>query len=273
MLDQVSFVADFARHNRAFLRRAVRWLSARDVDQFLGIGSDIPAAGNVHETAQGANPHARTVSVDRDPVAVECAHQILNRSDLRERTDVVSADLREPDAVLAAAGGVLDFARPIALLVVATLHFVGSDDRPGEVLARYRRALPAGSYLVLSHLTQGGVPEAMREQGRALERLCAGTPTPGCFRGRQSSPSCSPASSSSSPVWCGRPSGVRTSRCWKARRAPRLSWVSGGRPDRGVTARPRGALSVLCRCGWRSGAAAGKRPSGQLPGEFPDSRR
>jgi SAM-dependent methyltransferase len=188
VLDQVPFVADFARNNRAFLRRAVNWLTQRGIDQFLDIGSGIPTVGNVHEIAQQRNPEARTVYVDYEPVAVAHSTTILDEIDpRRERTDVLQADLRSPSDILdhTITRNLLDFERPIGLLIVATLHFIGPGDRPRELIAAYRDALPSGSHLVLSHLTLDGVPERMQEQGRALEALYAGTPNPGYFRGRE----------------------------------------------------------------------------------------
>jgi SAM-dependent methyltransferase len=144
--------------NRAFMRRAVRYCAAAGIDQFLDVGSGIPTAGNVHEVAQAENPAARVVYVDVDPVAVAHARALLADD---ERTGVVQADFLDVDAVLddPDTRAVLDLDRPVALLVVALLHFVGDERRPGEALARYRDALVAGSHLVLSHASADGVPQ------------------------------------------------------------------------------------------------------------------
>jgi SAM-dependent methyltransferase len=146
------------RANRAFMRRAVRHCAAAGIDQFLDVGSGIPTAGNVHEVAQAENPAARVVYVDIDPVAVAHARALLADD---PRTGVVHADFLDVDAVLDAADTrtVLDLDRPVALLVVALLHFVDDERRPGEALARYRDALAPGSHLVLSHATADGVPQ------------------------------------------------------------------------------------------------------------------
>ncbi|SDQ35527.1 SAM-dependent methyltransferase [Actinopolyspora saharensis] len=187
VLEHVPFVRDFARTNRAFLRRAVTWLCERGVDQFLDIGSGIPTVGNVHEIAQQADPRARTVYVDHEPVAAAHASTILDRTDPdRARTDVLRGDLRDPAGILASpvTTDLIDFSRPVGLLIVATMHFIGPGDNPAELMARYRDALPAGSHLVLSHLTLDDVPEQLREQGRDLERMYARTPNPGYFRDR-----------------------------------------------------------------------------------------
>lgn len=140
------------RSNRAFLRRAVRWCVEQGVDQFLDIGSGIPTAGNVHEVARAGNPAARVVYVDVDPVAV--AHSVTLLADV-PGTGVVQADLCDVDDVLEdpVVAEVLDLDRPVALLVVALLHFVGDERGPAAALARYRDRLAPGSLLVLSHAT------------------------------------------------------------------------------------------------------------------------
>ena len=116
MLERVPFVRDFAVSNRSFLRRAVRWLSQQGIRQFVDIGSGIPTVGNVHEVA---DPSARTLYVDHEPVAVAHARTILDRTDPdRRNTAVLQADLRAPDDVLGS--GLIDFDRPIGLLIVAT---------------------------------------------------------------------------------------------------------------------------------------------------------
>ncbi len=144
--------------NRAFMRRAVRLCVAAGIDQFLDVGSGIPTAGNVHEVAQAENPAARVVYVDIDPVAVAHARALLADD---PRTGVVHADFLDVNAVLDAPDTrtVLDLDRPVALLAVALLHFVGDERRPGEALARYRDALVPGSHLVLSHASADGVPQ------------------------------------------------------------------------------------------------------------------
>lgn len=163
--------------NRAFLRRAVRHCLAQGVDQFLDIGSGIPTAGNVHEVARAVDPEARVVYVDVDPVAVAHAGALLGDD---PRTGVVQADLCDVDAVLDAPAtrAVLDLDRPVALLVVALLHFVGDDRRPHEALARYRDRMVPGSHLVLSHASADGAPERMAGHVALYRR----TPTPMSMR-------------------------------------------------------------------------------------------
>ena len=131
-----------ARLNRAFLRRAVRFCAAAGIDQFLDIGSGVPTAGNVHEIA----PDARVLYVDNEPVAVTHSELLLQDYPLASS---MSGDLTDPEPILAT--DTLDFDRPIALLMVAVLHFIPDDAKPYEAVARFVSALAPGSYLVLSH--------------------------------------------------------------------------------------------------------------------------
>ncbi|MFF7297104.1 SAM-dependent methyltransferase [Streptomyces sp. NPDC008265] len=143
--------------NRAFMRRAVRHAVAEGVTQFLDIGSGIPTFGNVHEIAQAASPEARVVYVDHDPVAVAHSEAVLAGDD---RTGVVAADLRKPQEILTApaVGRILDLDRPVALMLVAVLHFLEDSDAPYEAVAELREALAPGSMLILTHASYEGIP-------------------------------------------------------------------------------------------------------------------
>ncbi|WP_329790969.1 SAM-dependent methyltransferase [Lentzea sp. DG1S-22] len=143
--------------NRAFLRRAVQFCVDAGIRQFLDLGSGIPTVGNVHEVAQNLAPDARIVYVDNDPVAAAYSENILRGND---RTAVVQADLRRPDQVLdhPAVRSLLDFDEPVAVMMVAVLHFVPDSDDPAGIIARYREVMAPGSYLVLSHASQDGQP-------------------------------------------------------------------------------------------------------------------
>ena len=136
----------------------MRHCVAHGIRQFLDVGSGIPTAGNVHEVAQAADPEARVVYVDVDPVAVAHARALLDDD---ARTGVVEADFCDVDAVLddPITRATLDLDRPVALLVVALLHFIPDDRRPGAVLAGYREAMAPGSLLVLSHASADGAPD------------------------------------------------------------------------------------------------------------------
>jgi SAM-dependent methyltransferase len=168
------------RTNRTFLRRAVRFLVAQGIDQFLDFGSGIPTVGNVHEVAQSENPAARVVYVDIDPIAVAHSRAILGGN---PGTLVLHADGRRPEEILAnpEVQRLLDLDRPLAVLIVFLLHFISDDAEALRLVQVLRDAMPVGSYLVLSHGTMEGIPPAICAQ---LERVYARTDTPVRIRTR-----------------------------------------------------------------------------------------
>ncbi len=178
--EQVVAIAPVARDivedNRAFLRRAVRLLAGEaGIRQFIDLGSGLPTQGNVHEIAQAAAPDARVVYVDNDAMVVTHSRALL----AGDNTAAIEADLRDPDSVMRhpEVRELIDFDQPIALLLMAILHFVPDEEDPYGIVARFRDALPAGSYLALSHGTRDipartdMSPEAMAEMGTKVERL------------------------------------------------------------------------------------------------------
>ncbi|MEV0244817.1 SAM-dependent methyltransferase [Streptomyces sp. NPDC050674] len=149
------------RHNRDFLRRAVTTLVEQDgIRQFLDIGTGLPTAENVHQIAQRLAPESRVVYVDNDPVVLAHARALLT-SGPEGRTDYIDADLRDPARILEQAVKTLDFDRPIALCLVAVLHFV-ADEEAYPLVRGLLDELPSGSRLVLSHLTEDLNPENIR---------------------------------------------------------------------------------------------------------------
>jgi hypothetical protein len=139
-----------ARANRGFLGRAVRLLAADGIRQFIDVGSGIPTARNVHEVAQEAAPGSRVVYADIDEVVVAHSRALLeNNPDV----SVVQADLRNPKAILEApeTRELIDFDKPVGLLLVAVLHFIPGGDDPWGIVSSLRDAFAPGSYLVLSH--------------------------------------------------------------------------------------------------------------------------
>lgn len=141
-----------ARLNRAFLARAVRFMIAQGIRQFLDIGSGIPTVGNVHEIAQQEAQECRVVYVDRDPIAIAHSELMLASN---ERAAIVQADMRDPDTILTSehAGRLLNLDEPIGLLFLLVLHWVPDDADPLALLARYREAIAPGSYLAITHMT------------------------------------------------------------------------------------------------------------------------
>lgn len=154
------------RANRAFLRRAVEFLVGRGIRQFLDLGSGIPTVGNVHEVAQAADPACRVVYVDIDPVAVAHGREILSGN---PNAVAVQGDLRDWRGVLADPQvlATIDFSQPVAVLMVAVLHFIDDADDPLAIVHGYRDAMVPGSYLALSHASleggRDGAAEATQE--------------------------------------------------------------------------------------------------------------
>jgi hypothetical protein len=170
ILKQAPVVHEGARMNRSFLRRAVRFCLEQGIDQFLDLGSGIPTAGNVHEIAHQANPAARVVYVDYEPVAVHTARQVLAGVD---NAAVLHADLRDPAGVLQhpTTTAMLDLGRPVGLLLVGVTLFLAPEDHPERVIATYREALAPGSLLAIS---QSSVDEAPADLRAEMDQIMAG---------------------------------------------------------------------------------------------------
>ncbi|MEV1022795.1 SAM-dependent methyltransferase [Streptomyces sp. NPDC050264] len=154
--------------NRAFMRRAVRYAVDAGVTQFLDIGSGIPTFGNVHEVAQQASPGARVAYVDHDPVAVAHSRAVLEGN---PDTAVVTADLRKPREILRSPeiSELLDLERPVALLLVAVLHFIEDADDPYGAVAELSAALAPGSLLIVTHASYEGMPISTEQAGGAVD--------------------------------------------------------------------------------------------------------
>jgi hypothetical protein len=158
-----------ARANRAFLTRAVRYCLQAGVRQFLDIGSGIPTSGNVHEVARRLDPLSRVVYVDSDPVAVAHSQAILGDDD---KAAMIQADLREPKLILEdpAVHRLLDFNQPLALMMVAVLHFIPDEEDPRGLIDQFAGRLADGSYFIMSHGTNDGPPRAQMNQVTNLYR-------------------------------------------------------------------------------------------------------
>jgi hypothetical protein len=152
--------------NRRFLRRAVTHLArAAGIRQFLDVGTGIPTSPNTHEIAQGIAPDARVVYVDNDPIVLTHARALLSSSP-EGATAYLDADLRRPERILAhpELRATLDLTRPVALMLIAVLHFIPDADDPHGLLAPLIDALPSGSYLAMSHVTYDFLPPRTAEQ-------------------------------------------------------------------------------------------------------------
>ena len=156
--------------NRRFLARSVRHLAAAEgIRQFLDIGTGLPSANNTHEVAQAAAPASRVVYVDNDPIVLAHARALLTSSPQGE-TAYLDADIKDTDEILAGAAQVLDFSQPVGVMLVAVLHMLRDEEDPQAVVDRLMAAVPAGSFLVISHLASDIQQEAMAEMGRRLNQ-------------------------------------------------------------------------------------------------------
>ena len=159
-------LAEAVQSNRAFLARAVRYLTLQGIRQFLDIGTGIPAASNTHQVAQREAADSRIVYVDNDPIVLLHARALL-KSTPQGACDYIQADLRDPEEILAAAAATLDFGKPVALMLLAILQFISGDEDPYALVSQLVAALPPGSYLVVSHPTDDFNPN---RQGESIQR-------------------------------------------------------------------------------------------------------
>jgi SAM-dependent methyltransferase len=152
-----------ARANRAFLGRAVRYLAAEaGIRQFLDIGTGIPTAGNTHQVAQAVAPESRVVYADYDPIVLAHARALLSSSEAGA-TEYIDADLRNTPSILAQAGRLLDFTKPVAITLLTILHAIPDADDPHAIVATLLDAVPPGSFLVVSHWGADFLSQEKRE--------------------------------------------------------------------------------------------------------------
>jgi S-adenosyl methyltransferase len=140
-----------AQANRAFLARAVRYLTGTEgIRQFLDIGTGLPTANNTHEVAQTAAPESRIVYVDNDPLVLTHARALLTSTG-EGATAYLDADLRDTDKILRQAAATLDFSQPVAIMLIAILHYIEDLEQAHQIVARLLDAVPSGSFLVITH--------------------------------------------------------------------------------------------------------------------------
>ena len=164
-----------ARANRAFLARSVRYLAAEaGIRQFLDIGTGLPTANNTHEVAQSVAPQSRIVYVDNDPLVLSHARALLASSP-EGVTAYLDADLRDTDRIIELAADTLDFTQPVAIMLLAILHYIPDTGEAQRIVARLVGAVPSGSYLAISHAASDISPEEMAEMIRRMnEHLAEG---------------------------------------------------------------------------------------------------
>ena len=168
LIEAIHDVAGIARDNRSFLGRVVRFLAIEGgIRQFLDLGSGLPTQANVHELAQGVAPDARVVYVDNDPMVASHGRAQLASGG---QVGMVLGDLRDPAGILRHPDvlGLVDLARPVAVLCTSTLHFIADEAEPRKVIAAYRDQLAPGSYLAITHGTLEDDPAG---EVQAAERI------------------------------------------------------------------------------------------------------
>jgi Protein of unknown function (DUF574). len=152
-------VREAVRENRAFLMRAVRFLALeRGIRRFLDIGSGLPTQGNVHEIALEVAPDSRIVYVDNDPIVAGHGRALLAND---PRVDLLHADLRAPEEIIAALPEGFVTGEPVAVLMISCLHFIKDEEDPAGLVARFANALPAGSHVAITHVCSDQLPEVM----------------------------------------------------------------------------------------------------------------
>ncbi|MGP3921204.1 SAM-dependent methyltransferase [Nonomuraea sp. 10N515B] len=169
---------EVARANRAFLGRAVAAVAENGIRQFLDIGTGLPTQENVHQVAGRVSPGSRVVYVDNDPIVLVHARALLAET---ADTIVVEGDMRDPQAILGNPDVArhLDFGQPLAVLMVAVLHFIPDDDLAQTIVRTVRESLPSGSHLIISHVVVGELDSDVVGEGRDVYRkTSAGNVTP-----------------------------------------------------------------------------------------------
>jgi hypothetical protein len=167
LLVAVPDAAIAARQNRQFLGRAVRFLADSGIRQFIDIGTGLPTQGNVHEIAQQVAPDARVCYVDNDSVVVAHAQALLVKD---ANTAAIGRDLRDPEQIISDPDlrALIDLDKPVAILLVAILHFIADVEKPHAIVDRLKEAMTPGSYLVISHVTGDGISAEAAERARQL---------------------------------------------------------------------------------------------------------
>ncbi len=167
MIGRAPELPDAARANRSFHQRAARYLAELGIGQFIDLGSGLPTVGSTHEIVFGVRADARVVYVDIDPLVLRHSRYELAGDD---RVAALVADVRDAGKVLGelAAGGLIDFSQPAAVLMTGLLHLIPDEEDPADLVARYMSAVVPGSYLVLSHMTADQKPPRSADAVRSV---------------------------------------------------------------------------------------------------------
>ncbi|HZB33800.1 MAG TPA: SAM-dependent methyltransferase [Streptosporangiaceae bacterium] len=164
-------IVDIARASRAFLGRAVRHLAGEaGIRQFLDVGTGLPTMDNTHEVAQRVAPECRIVYVDNDPLVLLFARALMKGTP-EGATAYIECDARDPQEILRQAAKTLDFTRPVAVMMLGILPFIGDDDEARSIVSRLLAAVPAGSYLAVTHSTSEATGQRVIEAVRQWNRV------------------------------------------------------------------------------------------------------
>jgi O-methyltransferase involved in polyketide biosynthesis len=177
VLEAMPALPYIARTLRGFLATSVDELTAAGVRQFLDIGTGLPTADNTHEVAQRAAPESRIVYVDHDPVVIRHAQALLTSS-AAGKTDYIQADLRDWATIFAGAQRTLDFSRPVAVILIAVLHFILDAEDPHAMISRIVADLAPGSYLVIAHAASDIEADTAAAMARSYNATSSLTITP-----------------------------------------------------------------------------------------------
>jgi hypothetical protein len=164
------------RAQRAFLANTVRYLAGTaGIRQFLDIGTGIPTANNTHEVAQGVEPGCQVVYVDNDPMVLNHARALL--VGVTAPTAYVDADVRDTGKILAQAARLLDFSKPVAVMLISILHLIPDEYHPHAIVTRLMAAVPSGSWLALSHPARDVHPQQVTEAASRFNQLASAKAT------------------------------------------------------------------------------------------------
>ena len=207
-------LAKAVQSNRAFLARAVRYLTGAGIRQFLDVGTGIPAASNTHQVAQREAPDSRIVYVDNNPVVLLHAQALL-KSTPQGTCDYIQADLRDPGKILAGAARTLDFGQPVALMLLAILQFIREEENPYALVSKLLAALPPAATWWFRTPRTTSTPTGRASRYSATT---SGWPTRQRYAARTGPGVSSMVSTLSSPAWSRSRSGGRAAIWWPPRR-------------------------------------------------------
>jgi hypothetical protein len=176
--DTFPHVPKLAKANRRFLVNAVRFCTQQGIDQVIDVGTGIPAPPTVIDVSRKAQPAARMVGVDNDPVVLAHDRALVETP---EGVRIIEGDVRQPADILRNPGlqELMDLRKPVAVVLVAILHFVTEAESASSIVKAFREAMAPGSYLILSHATSTGSDPNLVA---CFESVYAGATSPAVFR-------------------------------------------------------------------------------------------